>query len=134
MHRISGSQGLTAATDCNAVFARKPGAKQCILSIRPRDAEESELLLELNPETLRWRTIEQDELARLDERRREVLEWVSKQSEPVTPKSVTEALGGESAANRRLLMKMANDGQLVKPARGKYAASHNGHVGSTLGC
>ena len=129
MHRISGSQGLTAATDCNAVFARKPGAKQCVLSIRPRDAEESELLLELDQDTLQWRTIERSELGRLDQRRREVLEWVTGQDGSVTPKMVTEVLGGASDANRQLLMKMAKDGQLSKPSRGRYeGVSHNAHV------
>ena len=128
MHRINGGMGLTAATDCNAVFTRKPGARQCVLTLRPRDTEESELLLQLDQDTLQWQKVERNELARLDERRREVLEWVTRQAEPVTPKSLTEALCGEPAANRRLLMKMANDGQLQKPARGQYAAvGHKGH-------
>ena len=40
MQKISGSQGLTAVTDGNAVLRRHTAARQCVLHIRPRNAED----------------------------------------------------------------------------------------------
>lgn len=92
MHRISGSQGMTAATDGNAVLSRHTAARQCLLSIRPRNAEESDLTLERNPNTLRWSVIGQDERARLSEGRQRILEWLEENSTGGTPKEIADSL------------------------------------------
>ena len=120
MHRISGSQGLTAATDGNAVLRRAVGSHQAILSIRPRNAEESEIVLEMNTTTLRFSVVGQDERSQLSAGRRMILEWLEANPEGGRPKAIAEALDLDGANVRQYLYQMANARQLVRAERGLY--------------
>lgn len=120
MHRISGSQGMTAATDGNAVLSRHTAARQCVLSIRPRNAEESELVLERDAETLCWSVVGADEKAQLSRSRQRVLAYLASCHEAATPKEIAAGTGLEYDAVRQLLRQMTHDKQLVSPERGRY--------------
>lgn len=126
MHRISGSQGMTAATDGNAVLSRHTAARRCVLSIRPRNAEESDLVLERDTETLCWSVVGADETSQLSESRQKVLRWLGSREEMASPKEISAGAGLEYDAVRQLLRQMTHDKQLVSPERGKYAVPGQG--------
>lgn len=121
MHRISGSQGLTAATDGNAVLTRAVGSKQLVLHVRPRNAEESEVVLQRDPESLRLTLVGEDEQAQLSDSRQVVLRLLQAAGpDGAGPKEVA-ATGEVTYDNaRRLLSTMEKDRQIKKVARGRY--------------
>jgi hypothetical protein len=119
MHRISGSQGMTAATDGNAVLSRQPAAKRCLLSIRPRNAEESDLVLQRN-EDLTWSVVGDDERSQLSEGRQRILEWLDAHPDGGQPKTIGEALGIDHDNTRQYLTQMLEARQVERPKRGWY--------------
>lgn len=120
MHRISGSQGMTAATDGNAVLARQPAARRCLLSIRPRNAEESDLVLERNAERLTWSVVGDDERAQLSAGRQRILSWFDKNPDGGGPKTIADDTGMDYESVRQFLTQMAEARQVEKPKRGWY--------------
>lgn len=121
MHRISGSQGMTAATDGNAVLSRHTAARQCVLSIRPRNAEECDLVLERDTETLCWSVVGVDETAQLSLSRQRVLSFLATCPEGASPKQVAAGAGLDYDAVRQLLRQMLQDRQVVSQERGRYS-------------
>ncbi len=119
IHRISGSQGMTAATDGNAVLTRHTAARQCVLTVRPRNAEESELVIERG-DNLRWRVVGDDERARLSGGRQRILALMDSRGEGVTPKEVAEALDMKQDSARQYLSQMARARQVVRDQHGSY--------------
>jgi len=123
MHKISGSQGLTAATDGNMVLSRVPGAKKATLSIRPRNAEEAELTVVRDDATLTWQLMGDDERAQLSTPRQRILAVLDVAgAEGMTPSAVAAGAEMSYDSARQHLSSMAADGQVHKPARGRYAA------------
>jgi hypothetical protein len=120
MHRISGSQGMTAATDGNAVLARHTASNRCTLSIRPRNAAESDLILERHAENLKWIVVSENERDLLSDTRQRVLQWLDACGTSATAKQIGEALGLSPEAARQALARMSKDGQLCKEGRGLY--------------
>ncbi len=120
MHRISGSQGMTAVTDGNAVLSRHTASNRSVLSIRPRNAPESDLLLERHPERLTWSVVADNERAMLSGSRQDVLTWVEENG-ATTAKAVAAALGMNEDTARQVLGRMADDGQILRLKRGTYA-------------
>lgn len=121
MHRISGSQGLTAATDGNAVLTRAIGSKKLVLHIRPRNAEESEIVLQRDPEHLRLSVVGEDEQSQLSDSRQVVLRLLAEAGEDGAGAKQIADTGEVSYDNaRRLLSLMEKDRQITKLARGRY--------------
>lgn len=120
MHKISGSQGMTAATDGNAVLSRHTAARQCTLTIRPRNAEESDLVVERDPDRLTWKVVGQDERAQLSQGRQRILGWLDKHPAGGTPKEISEALDMDYDNVRQYLAQMYEARQVAKPGRGVY--------------
>lgn len=119
MHKISGSNGMAAATDGMAVLSRQPAARQCVLSIRPRNAEESELVIERG-ENLRWKILGNDERAQLSEGRQAILAWLDVHPEGGTPQTIAKSLGLDYDNVRQFLAQMHTDRQVSRPRRGLY--------------
>jgi hypothetical protein len=119
MHLISGSQGLAAATDGNAVLTRCTASNQCKLYIRPRNAEESEIVIERGA-NLRWTVAGGGERALLSAQRQAVLEWLDANSGGRRAKEIADALGMTDTAARKLLSEMAEAGQIRRSSRGIY--------------
>ena len=122
MHRISGSNGMGAATDGMAVLTRKTASQQCLLNIRPRNAEESELVVERGPD-LRWRVCDDTERGKLSEGRQAILEWLDANPDGGSPKDVAAALDMDQVNVRQYLSQMAEARQVQKPRRGWYQPS-----------
>ncbi len=119
--RISGSTGLTAVTDGNAVLYRKIGSPQCVLMFRPRNAEEAELVLQRQPD-LRWEVVGTDELAQLSVSRQQVLTWLIDHPDGGGPKQIAEALGATHDSMRKLLREMLQSRQIAQSGRGRYSS------------
>lgn len=119
MHSISGSNGMTGATDGNAVLRRHPAAGKCVLSIRPRNAEESELTVARKP-NLRWEIVGDDERATLGDTRQHILKVLELATEPVGPKQLSADTGISPTAVRKALEKMVDQHQVEKVAHGRY--------------
>lgn len=122
MHRISGSNGMGAATDGMAVLSRHTAARQCILSIRPRNAEESELVLERG-ENLRWHIVGEDERAQLSGGRQRILQWLDSHPDGGSPKLIAADLSLDYDTTRQLLVQMTAGRQVRKPRRGHYTSA-----------
>lgn len=120
MHRISGSQGMTAATDGNAVLTRHTAARQCVLSIRPRNAEESNLVMERDPLTLRWHIVGEDERSQLSDGRQRILSLLDVHPDGLSPKRIAEELEMDPDNTRQYLKQMKEARQVVSPRRGWY--------------
>lgn len=120
MQKISGSQGLTAVTDGNAVLRRHTAARQCVLHIRPRNAEESEVVLERDDDTVRFHVVGFDERTQLSAARQAVLTWMDTHPDGGQPKTIAADLQQPEDSVRQLLPQMATDRQLTKPRRGWY--------------
>ena len=119
MHKITGSQGLAAATDGNAVLTRGTASNQCKLHVRPRNAEESEIVLERGA-NLRWTVAGGGERALLSAQRQSVLEWLEANPGGHRAKEIAAALGMTDTAARKLLSEMAEAGQIRRCSRGIY--------------
>jgi hypothetical protein len=128
MHKITGSQGLAAATDGNAVLTRGKASNQCKLHVRPRNAEESELVLERGA-NLRWTVAGGGERALLSAQRQAVLDWLEANPEGHGPKEIAAALGMDYQACRKLLSDMADAGQIRRRSRGRYEPLTAGDAG-----
>lgn len=124
----SGTNGLNGAADWTANLARNRNESAGVLRITGRDVPEGEYAI--TNDSGRW-MIDGADLAEasrvasdrkqsdnLGERSAEILQWVSAQPEPVTPKQVEDALGLPDA--RRYLSRLAEAGRLSKPKRGTY--------------
>ena len=122
MHRISGSNGMAAATDGMAVLSRQPAANRCLLTIRPRNAEESELLMERRDD-LRWVVVGEDERLRLSSGRQVILAWLDDHPEGGSPKVISEETGLDYDSVRQFLVQMEGARQVVKERRGWYKSS-----------
>jgi hypothetical protein len=121
MDSISGSNGLTAATDGNAVLRRKTGSKRLVLTIRPRNAEESELTLERG-ENLCWSVVGNDERAQLSATARAILSLLESSGEPLGPKAIAAHLDEDYDNVRQHLVTMLKGMLVEKVSRGLYVA------------
>jgi RecA-family ATPase len=123
MDKISGSNGLSAATDGMGVLRRRTASRQCLLSVRPRNAEESELVLE-RQDNLRWKILGDDEQSQLGEGRRKILDYLRGRSTPASPKEIATGIEAESAnAVRKTLGEMVSDRQVALVSRGLYRSA-----------
>lgn len=126
MHKISGSQGLTAATDCNAVLTRQLASDKCVLSVRPRNAEENDLVMERDNKTLRWHVVGNDERCQLSDGRQRILEWFDAHPRGGSPKDLRQALPTLTDESvRQYLSEMTGAGQIYRTRRGWYTTSRD---------
>jgi hypothetical protein len=62
---------------------------------------------------------------RLSDERRSMIEFLKQQSDPLTPKAISDLRGGEHSAVKKLLWTMAGDGQLQVDSKGRYSVCSN---------
>jgi hypothetical protein len=115
MQKISGSQGMTAVTDGNAV-----------LNIRPRNAEESEIVLERDLDTLRWHAIGVDERSQLSASRQTILAWMDTHPSGGQPKTIADDTDLSNDSIRQLLPQMVKDRGHRPPEAGRPVAPVGG--------
>lgn len=129
MDSTSGTNGLNGSADFTLNLARSRNEDSGVLRVTGRDVPESEYAITNN--SGRW-TIDGQALAdaaekarhlravdNLGDRSAEIVEFVCSQTEPVTAKTVDDALDIKDA--RRYLTRLVDAGRLTRPGRGLYA-------------
>jgi DNA-binding MarR family transcriptional regulator len=97
------------------------GSKRLVLSIRPRNAEESELTLERG-EDLRWTVVGEDERAQLGETRQRILSLLEFAAEPLGSAEVAARLAITEPNARQHLSKMVKGKLVERVSLGQYRA------------
>lgn len=116
---LSGTTGLSGAAD--TIIVLKRGADGVTLYARGRDVEEIELAVEFQKDTAQWRVLGDASDVRRSAERTAILDAMKAEGEPMTPLEVTAVTGKARVAVRRLMTKMAKDGELKSLGKGKYA-------------
>ena len=133
LDEISGSTGLTGGVDGVLVLKRDRGKADAVLHVDGRDIEEpAEYALKWDAETAGWTMVGDAEEYRLNKQRREIVELLELEDEPMGPKAVANALDKDYTAVRQLMSRMHKDGQLSQEGYGKYVPSRGpGHTAHT---
>jgi hypothetical protein len=124
---FSGTSGLTAATEQIWLLTRKRGDADAYLMIDGKDIEEpQELALGWDAVTCSWTVQGDAQTYRLNKERREIVELLEREDEPMGPKAVAELLGKGYDATKQMMKRMGDDGQLKQEGYGKYVPSSLG--------
>ena len=128
MDEISGSTGLTGATDCNMVLQRERGQKKAVLHITGRDVEDQALNLSFDEQTGRWSISNTSSNEKnLSPVRESILSLFAQKDHPLGPSEIAEALGTDTHTVRQRLIHMKKSGLICSTRRGLYElAPHEG--------
>jgi len=126
MDEISGSTGLTGATDCNIVLQRERGQTRASLYITGRDVEDQELKLAFDSQTGLWSLSQPPhEEHQMSAIRESILALFVQKQRPLSPTEVASELGLEYEVARKKLSLMKLAGQLCSSKRGVYQLASN---------
>ncbi|MFK5979718.1 MAG: AAA family ATPase [Rhizobiaceae bacterium] len=118
---ISGTTGLTGAVDTALVLHR--GGNGVTLYGRGREIEEVEMAVKLDQGG--WKILGEPSEVQRSQERKDILEVLSKSTEPMGPKEIADVLDIEVNNIKQLLFKMASADEVQKQERGKYTLSEN---------
>jgi hypothetical protein len=122
---VSGTLGLTGAVDGVLVLKRSRGSCDATLHITGRDFGDKEIALSWNADLTCWRMLGDAAEYRLSDERRSMIEFLKQQSDRLTPKAVSDLLGREYNAVKKLLWTMGRDRQLEVDDKGRYSVLGN---------
>jgi hypothetical protein len=100
---LSGTLGLPGAADSVLVMKRERGKDDATLFVTGRDVEERELAVEWDHAMWEWVHRGSAEEYRRSEARKDILELLEKEDEPLSPREIAEAVGKKDPAVRQLL-------------------------------
>jgi len=126
LDNISGTTGLSGATDANLVLARERMGDSAIMYVEGRDVERQEISLKFDRSRVSWCMT--NPIENLSPERREIAELLQKAKEEnktMSPKEIADALGKEGNAIRQLLMKMVDADEIVCVGHGAYTIPNN---------
>lgn len=115
---VSGTTGLTGSVD--TILVLKRGVDGVTLFGRGRDIEELELAVEFDKSACRWSVLGEAADVRRSAERQAILDAFRDEGQPMTPLEVSSVTGRARGPVRRLLTKMARDGELKSLGKGKY--------------
>ena len=122
MDEISGSTGLTGATDCNMVLQRARNEMTAQLFVTGRDVEEQQLTLTFDEQTALW-SLEKDAGPNLSSTERTILDLLRERGEAMSPLEIAITLGKERASVRKALFRLKEKGLIIASSRGLYLLS-----------
>jgi hypothetical protein len=111
---LSGTLGLPGAADSVLVMKRERGRDDATLFVTGRDVEERELAVEWDEALWQWVHRGSAEEYRRSEARKDILELLEKEDEPLSPREIAEAVGKKDTAVRQLLRSMVQDGEVLR--------------------
>lgn len=117
---VSGTRGLTGAADGVLVLKRSSDGQQVTLYGRGRDLEEIEKALTFDKETGTWSVLGEAWLVADTAERREIQQVLGRAADPMSPTEIGERIGKTRANVAKMLVKMAEDGQVQRLSRGRY--------------
>jgi 5S rRNA maturation endonuclease (ribonuclease M5) len=125
IEEISGSVGLTGACDGILVMRRERGQHDATLIITGRDLEDAELALSWDKERCLWQLADNAEDFRLTKERQEVIGILDQNPAGLTIGAVKDITGKQYDAVKRMLQRMAGDGQIAALGKGRYGPRAN---------
>ena len=129
LEEVSGTTGLTGASDSVWVLRRDRGRMDATLFVTGRDTEEQEAALQFDASLGMWCLLGSAEEYRLSRERQAVLDVLREAGEPLGPKAIAEALGKKEANIRFLLGKLVQEGAVRKVGYGRYTIpTHTTHT------
>ena len=117
---VSGTTALTGSADTTLVLKRARGSADAELLVTGRDVPEQELALQWDDALCIWVLKGTAQEARLSNERREILAAIREAGEAQAPKALALMLDKKEGAIRRLVTKMAADGELNALGGGLY--------------
>jgi RecA-family ATPase len=118
---VSGTTGLTAVVDTILVLLRS--TQGTVLYGRGRDTEEFEKAANFDRETCLWRITGNASDIRRSETRNAILRALANGSEPLRAKEIADLTGLTDGNVRKMLMKMAQEGEEERADYGRYRAA-----------
>lgn len=118
-HGVSGSVGLTGASDATLLFERARGSSEARLRGTGRDVEDFDLALSWDETANVWVMMGEFEDTHKSPERFEIIELLSSKG-PLPPKDVSDMLEKNHTTTKNLLLKMFRDGEVTRKG-GKYS-------------
>jgi len=132
LDNISGTTGLSGATDANIVLARDRKSNIATMYVEGRDIERQEIGLKFERDTVSWCLT--SPIEKLSPERREIVELLQKaktENKTMSPKEIADTLGKKRETIRQLLMKMTADDEVESVGRGAYTIpDYNNNIGN----
>ena len=122
---VSGSTGLTGVADAVLVLTRLRSQGAAVLNVTGRDIEESSHALEFDSQCGQWSLMEDIALYALTKERQTILAYLSRQTEAVSPKVISDGTGLPRGSTRNLLSKLLSENLVKSPERGRYISNDN---------
>jgi hypothetical protein len=121
LDEISGSTGLSGGADGVLVLRRDRGRADAYLYVTGREIEEEqELALKWDANTAGWYIVGDADEYRMNEERATVIRALEEADEPMSPREVADAVGGNYNATRQRLHQMSKKGEVEVVDRGRY--------------
>ena len=126
---VSGTLGFTGAADTVLVLNRD--GQGVVLYGRGRDIEEIETAVKFEAERCRWSILGKAADVRLSDERANIRDAIANAPKPIGPSDIAEATRMKPGNVRFLLHKMAENGEVERVGRGRYALPNNAHTLTT---
>ena len=123
---VSGTAGQTGAADATIVLKRERAHRDATLFLTGRDIEERKIGIRWEPSTTSW--ILRGE-AEISEERSAIVGALKDAKAPLTPTQLAATLSKPYSTVKQLAWRMANEGQIVPDAKGRYSIPNNSHLG-----
>lgn len=117
---VSGSTGLTGAADTILVLRRERTQADATLYVTGRDVSEQEIALQLDQRSMRWKALGEAAHYRMNNERRKIVDALRALGRSASPSDIAQAINKKRAAVQRLMLKMANEGDLRWLEGGRY--------------
>lgn len=128
---ITGSTGLSGASDSLLILSRKRSSQEAELFIAGRDVEEQNLALEFEPLSLSWTLIGQAEKHRMSKERQEVVKMLESAPHPLQLKDIASALGKKGPVVHKHLSLLIECGFVEQTDYGKYQIKKSDKTGES---
>lgn len=120
--KVSGSTGLTGSCDTVAILKRDDRTEaDATLHIAGRDVEAQNLALSFDNYSGTWRLLGDVDLFCVTSQRKQIMDYLTSQSEPKRAIDIAKALSKNHSTVRGLCSKMLKAGQIIQPTPGFYS-------------
>ncbi len=118
---ISGTFGLTGAADGTIVIVRERGKADAVLHITGRDVEDQQLGIKWDPMTVQWSLMGDAETFRESLERQKIKKILAESGGvALGVRDITHGIGGKEGNVKRMLYRMAEEGQIRNVGEGKF--------------
>ena len=120
---MSGSTGLTGATDSNIIFQKEAASSSATLHVQGRDIESTKYAIKLDSDNMRWEFLGDAKDIKSTDNKQNVYNAIKEADKPLSPKELEKITGIDNGYIRKILPDLMNEGGVKKQGRGKYIYS-----------